>query len=67
MMEKERARAILESPETIYVTYQNLPVWIESVQADGRSQIRDLNSNLRMEVPVSELLEIGPGPHAEMS
>ncbi|TCL75249.1 H-type small acid-soluble spore protein [Hydrogenispora ethanolica] len=60
-MEKERARAILESPETIYVTYQNLPVWIENVQADGATRIRDLNSDLQLEVPATELLEIGPG------
>ncbi len=57
-MKRERAEAILNSPENIYVTYQNVPVWIDEVKED-EAQIRDLNSDLAMEVPVAELIEIG--------
>lgn len=56
-MKRERAQEILNSPENIYVTYQNIPVWIDEVSED-QAQIRDLNSDLVMEVPVAELTEI---------
>lgn len=59
-MKRERAEEILHSPENIYVTYQNVPVWIDEVEED-EARVRDLNSDLAMEVPVAELTEIGPG------
>lgn len=57
-MERRRAEEILKSPENIYVTYKNIPVWIDAVAEDDMARIRDLNSDLAMEVPVSELTEI---------
>lgn len=60
-MRRERAEEILHSPDNIYVTYQNVPVWIDEVEGDDTARVRDLNSNLVMEVPVAELTEIGPG------
>lgn len=60
-MKRERAEEILHSPDNIYVTYQNVPVWIDEVEEDDTARVRDLNSNLVMEVPVAELTEIGPG------
>lgn len=59
-MKRERAEEILYSPENIYVTYQNIPVWIDEVKENETARIRDLNSDLVMEVPVAELIEIGP-------
>lgn len=59
-MKRKRAEEILYSPENIYVTYQNVPVWIDEVEANDTARIRDLNSDLEMEVPVAELIEIGP-------
>lgn len=60
-MKLERVKEILHSPENIYVTYQNIPVWIDQVEADDTARIRDLNSDLEMEVPVAELTEINSG------
>ena len=59
-MKRERAEEILNSPDNIYVTYQNVPVWIDEVEKE-EARVRDLNSVLVMEVPVAELTEIGPG------
>ena len=59
-MKRERAEEILNSPDNIYVTYQNVPVWIDEVEKE-EARVRDLNSDLVMEVPVAELTEIGPG------
>jgi H-type small acid-soluble spore protein len=59
-MKRERAEEILYSPENIYVTYQNIPVWIYEVKENETARIRDLNSDLVMEAPVAELIEIGP-------
>lgn len=62
-MKRERAQEILNSPDNIYVTYQNVPVWIDEVEED-EARVRDLNSDLVMEVPVAELTEIGPGDNS---
>ncbi|MGE5607383.1 MAG: H-type small acid-soluble spore protein [Bacteroidota bacterium] len=59
-MKRERAEEILHSPDNIYVTYQNIPVWIDEVEEEDTARVRDLNSDLVMEVPVAELTEIGP-------
>ena len=58
-MKRERAQEILNSPDNIYVTYQNVTVWIDEVEED-EARVRDLNSDLVMEVPMAELIEIGP-------
>lgn len=57
-MKRRRAEEILNSPENIYVTYKNIPIWIDAVAEDDTARIRDLNSDLAMEVPVAELTEI---------
>ena len=60
-MDRQRAREIIESPENIYVSYQNIPVWLDEIEKNDLVRIRDQNSDLKMEVPVSELVEIGRG------
>lgn len=57
-MKRQRAEEILNSPRNINVTYKNIPVWIDEVAEDDTVRIRDLNSDLSMEVPVAELTEI---------
>lgn len=58
IMESTRAKEILESPEMVYVTYQNLPVWIDDVKDSGEVEIRDLNSDIQMNVSANDLREI---------
>ncbi len=58
-MERQRAGEILNSPQNIYVTYKNVPIWIDEVTENDMARVRDLNSDLVMEVPVAELTEIG--------
>lgn len=60
-MKLNRAKEILDSPENIYVTYQNIPVWIDQLKEGETVRIRNLNSDLEMEVSVAELTEIGSG------
>jgi H-type small acid-soluble spore protein len=57
-MERQRAEEILNSPNHINVTYKNIPIWIDAVAEEDTARIRDLNSDLAMEVPVAELTEI---------
>lgn len=57
-MNRDRAAAILNSPENIHVTYKNIPVWIDDLAGNEAARIRDLNSDLAMEVPLNELNEI---------
>ncbi len=61
-MDQTRAQAILDSAATIYVTYQNLPVWIDRLHPDGDATIRDLNSAVRLKVPVQQLTEVNEMP-----
>jgi H-type small acid-soluble spore protein len=58
-MDSRRIEQILKSPETIYVTYQNIPVWIDKLKDDNQVEIRDMNSNIRLEVSLDDLTEIG--------
>lgn len=57
-MNEKRAREILSAPETIPVTYQNIPIWIDSIGENGQVKIQDLNSQISMEVPVADLAEV---------
>jgi H-type small acid-soluble spore protein len=57
-MDIERAKEIMNSPETIYVTYQNIPVWLDEIEDHHQIKIRDMNSNIQMDVPVKEIQEI---------
>jgi H-type small acid-soluble spore protein len=59
----ERAQEIIQSPETIYVTFQNTPVWLDEIKDEDRIVIRDLNSDTKMEVAVEELVELGAAPN----
>jgi len=54
----KRAQEIIQSPETIYVTFQNTPVWLDEIKDQNKIIIRDLNSDLQMEVAVEELVEL---------
>lgn len=62
-MDIERAQEIIQSPETIYVTFQNTPVWLDEIKDEDRIVIRDLNSDTKMEVAVEELVELGAAPN----
>lgn len=57
-MEDKRVKEILNSPEMINVTYQNIPVWIDNLTSPGTVMIHDLNSDISMEVPSRELDEL---------
>ena len=57
-MDIKRAQEIIQSPETIYVTFQNTPVWLDEIKDEDRIVIRDLNSDTKMEVAVEELVEL---------
>jgi len=59
----KRAQEIIQSPETIYVTFQNTPVWLDEIKDEDRIVIRDLNSDTKMEVAVEELVELGAAPN----
>lgn len=60
-MERKRAEQILESPDITNVTYRNIPVWIDSLGDQDQVTIRDLNSDIKMEIPLRELAETGEG------
>ena len=54
-----RVKQILNSPETTYVTFQNIPVWLDELKDNHQVQIRDMNSDIKMDVPIKELMEVG--------
>lgn len=55
-MNTRRAEEILDSLGVIEVFYQGSPVWLE--QISGASvQIKDLNTQQRLEVSVNDLFE----------
>jgi H-type small acid-soluble spore protein len=56
-MDSEHAKDIIESHGVIEVKYHNSPVWIEQVKDDQTAEVTVLDTNERMEVPVSELME----------
>ena len=56
-MDSEQAKDIIESHGVIEVKYHNSPVWIEQVKDDQTAEVTMLDSNERIEVPVSELTE----------
>jgi H-type small acid-soluble spore protein len=41
----------------IGVTFHNAPVWIEQINNDETAQVKVLDTNERMEVPVTQLFE----------
>lgn len=61
-MRLDRAQQILRSSETIHVTYQGEPVWIEHVDPTSlKANIKmPMGSNHRIQVPVDDLIERMP-------
>ncbi|AZR74627.1 hypothetical protein BBF96_15340 [Anoxybacter fermentans] len=60
-MKFERAQEILNSPETIDVTYKGTKVWITNLNASkNTAQVKmPATSNNIIEVPVDQLVEEG--------
>lgn len=58
-MNKVRVKEILESNGVINVTYENNPVWLESISTDkdGTIQVRDLKTDKLMIVDINNLKE----------
>ena len=57
-MEIRRAKEIMESHGVIGVHYGDSPVWLERIHEDtGAIEVRDLETERRMEVPSAALFE----------
>lgn len=57
-MDVKRVEEILNSKGIIEVTYNNSPVWIESIaNDDGTAHVKLLSSDKSMNIPVKELTE----------
>lgn len=60
-MDIDRAEEIVRSLGYINVTYEDKPVWIESInQGMGMVVVKDMDSNKTEEVPISSLVETDP-------
>lgn len=60
-MDIKRAEEILESKGIIEVTYNNSPVWIESVIPENSTvHVKVLSTNTSMNIPVAQLTEKHP-------
>jgi small acid-soluble spore protein H (minor) len=59
ILNKQRVKEVLESKGIIEVKYGNDPVWLEGISTDqdNKIQIRDINTNQRFNVDISELKE----------
>ncbi len=59
-MDIKRAQEIMESHGVIGVRYREAPVWLERIHEDtGMIEVKDLESERRMEVPAAALFEDG--------
>lgn len=58
-MNSKRVKEIMESHGVINVSYNGMPVWIESVRGDI-SEVTLIDMNRRVEVPTSALTEAEP-------
>lgn len=57
-MNLKRAEEIINSKGVIQVTYNNSPVWIESISRDdSTAHVKFLESDLSMNIPVQYLNE----------
>lgn len=58
-LDKKRLGEILESKGIINVTYNNNPVWLESIgtDKDGVIQVKDLKTDKLMTVDIKDLKE----------
>ena len=57
-METKRARQIFESHGVIEDLYHDAPVWIEEILNDEKACVIILDTAERLEVPISQLVEI---------
>lgn len=58
MLDLRRAREIIESPNTINVSYQGSPVWLENLNdSSNAAEITLLDRNERINVPLNQLVE----------
>lgn len=54
----ERAEEIINSPMKINVSYNNSPVWLESINKENNTvQVKDMFNNTIIEAPVEDLVE----------
>ena len=59
-MDSKRAKEIMASKDTIEVLYQGSPVWIENVGMDNLAEVKYLESQEKVKVPVYKLVENNP-------
>lgn len=59
-MDSQRVKQIIESYGVIGVTFQDASVWIEQINNDETAQVTVLDTNERMDVPVTQLSEDNP-------
>lgn len=60
-MDSQRAKQILnQTKENIQVLYNGSPVWIEDVKSNNIAEVKDLNSHMKLEAPLSKLIEVNP-------
>lgn len=57
LLDINRAKQIIHSPETIQVLYQGRPVWINAIQTDMNADIQFMDSRERGQVSVNMLVE----------
>ncbi|NLN07877.1 MAG: small, acid-soluble spore protein, H family [Firmicutes bacterium] len=63
-MDRQTAEQIMKAPEKIEVQYQDVPVWIESVN-ETSAEVSVIGTKHRMKVPLSELEYTGRPIEAE--
>lgn len=54
-MDKNEAKQVIESYGVIEVRYNHSPIWIEQINDDDTAEVTDLDTNIRMEVPIADL------------
>lgn len=59
-MDSQRVKQIIESYGVIGVTFQDASVWIEQINNDETAQVTVLDTNERMDVPLTQLSEDNP-------
>jgi len=63
-MQTNRVHEIINSPNRIEVLYKNDSVWIENVDTtNSTANVKILNTNEILKVPVNELNETGKTMH----
>jgi H-type small acid-soluble spore protein len=57
-MDRQRAQAIIDSPQTITVTHQDQAVWIEKITSEAMAEVSLLTTHEHLAVPLEELNEM---------